>query len=163
MNKKERQDILKRVISDNIIENQADLIRHLEDANVHTTQSTISRDMRELNIIKSHGQDGISYYKILTTSSDELKDATQLTDEERLKKLVSEVGVSLTQIEFTNVLNVLPGNGQLMGVLIDNVRQTFKEMVGCIAGDDTILILSQSKDEAMEVYEYFDQFMINQR
>lgn len=161
MNKKERQEILKKVISDNTIENQADLIRYLEDANIHTTQSTISRDMRELNIIKSHGQDGISCYKILAIDSVELNDETQFTDEERLKKLVSEVGVSLTQIEFTNVLNVLPGNGQLIGVLIDNVRQTFKEIVGCIAGDDTILILSQSKDDATEVYEYFDQFMLN--
>nr|WP_277756564.1 hypothetical protein [Vagococcus sp. CY53-2] len=72
---------------------------------------------------------------------------------------VSETGVSLNQIEFTNVLTVLPGNGQLIGVLIDSVRQSFDEIVGCIAGDDTILILSKSPEDAAVVNEYFERFL----
>lgn len=52
MNKETRQSILKKVISENNIENQSELIKCLEKENVRTTQSTISRDMRELNIIK---------------------------------------------------------------------------------------------------------------
>lgn len=156
VNKQTRQAILKKIISEHNIENQSDLIQYLEQHNVHTTQSTISRDMRELNIIKSHNANGNSYYRIL---NDSVLTAKKLTDEERLVNAISETGVSLNQIEFTNVLSVLPGNGQLIGVLIDSVRQSFDEIVGCIAGDDTILILSKSPEDASVVNSYFKQFL----
>ncbi|WP_462258446.1 arginine repressor [Vagococcus teuberi] len=156
MNKETRQSILKKVISENNIENQSELIKCLEKENVRTTQSTISRDMRELNIIKSHNSSGRSYYRIL---DDYTSTEKKLTDEERLKNVIKETGVSLVQIEFINVLTVLPGNGQLLGVLIDSFRQSFSEIVACIAGDDTILILSKSKEDAEIVNDYFKQFV----
>lgn len=156
MNKETRQTILKRVVTENNIENQSDLIKYLEKENVRTTQSTISRDMRELNIIKSHSANGGSYYRVLNdyTSNDK-----KLSDEERLKNVIRETGVSLVQIEFINVLTVLPGNGQLLGVLIDSLRQSFSEIVACVAGDDTILILSKDKEDAIIVNDYFKCFV----
>ncbi|MGX4687110.1 arginine repressor [Vagococcus sp. JNUCC 83] len=156
MNKETRQTILKRVVTENNIENQSDLIKYLEKENVRTTQSTISRDMRELNIIKSHSTNGGSYYRVL---SDYAANDKKLSDEERLKNVVRETGVSLVQIEFINVLTVLPGNGQLLGVLIDSLRQSFSEIVACVAGDDTILILSKDKEDAIVVNDYFKCFV----
>ncbi|MCI0131009.1 MULTISPECIES: arginine repressor [Enterococcaceae] len=156
MNKQTRQAVLKKIISEHNIEKQSDLINLLKQHDVNATQSTISRDMRELNIIKSHNTNGSSYYRLLNNS---VLTSKKLTNEERLISAVSETGVSLNQIEFTNVLTVLPGNGQLIGVLIDSVRQSFDEIVGCIAGDDTILILSKSPEDAAVVNEYFERFL----
>lgn len=81
------------------------------------------------------------------------------TDEERLVDIIIETGVSLTQIEFTNLLTVLPGNGQAIGVLIDRIRIHNPHILGCIAGDDTILILSKNKEDALEVNNYFQQYL----
>ncbi|KFN89196.1 arginine pathway regulatory protein [Tetragenococcus muriaticus 3MR10-3] len=73
-----------------------------------------------------------------------------------------ETGVSLTQIEFTNLLTALPGNGNAIGVLIDKVRvEVNSKIVGCIAGDDTILILSKNEEDARMVNEYFQQYLFH--
>ncbi|MGO3732389.1 MAG: arginine repressor [Vagococcus sp.] len=156
MNKKERQEIIKRIISENEIKNQYQLIEHLEEEGVFSTQATISRDIQELNIVKSRNNEGIFCYRVLHNT---IVGTKKLTDEERLIHTLSETGVSLTQIEYNNILNVHPGNGQVVGILIDSIRTYFTEIVGCIAGDDTILIMSRNKEDATKVYNYFIQYL----
>lgn len=156
MSKNKRQAIIKKLISENEISNQGELVKLLEKENIKTTQATVSRDIRELNIIKNHNAKNNSYYRLLNNS---VLGKTKLTDEERLINAVVETGVSLKQIEFTNLLTVLPGNGQVIGVLIDSIRTQFTQIVGCVAGDDTILILSETADDAREVNHYFQQYL----
>ncbi|WP_335673635.1 ArgR family transcriptional regulator [Vagococcus penaei] len=148
--------MIKRLISENDISKQSELMELLEKEDIQTTQATISRDIRELNIIKNHNDKNKSYYRLLNNS---VLGKNKLTDEERLINAIVETGVSLRQIEFTNLLTVLPGNGQVVGVLIDSIRTNFTEIVGCVAGDDTILILSENKDDAKIVNKYFQQYL----
>lgn len=155
MNKKRRQTILKKIILENNIQNQHDLMKHLKKSGIETTQSTISRDIKELNIVKGHTDSDHSYYHILNTSV-RMK---SLTEEARLINIIAESGLSLIQVEFINLLTVLPGNGQIVGVLIDSVRENFTEIAGCIAGDDTILIISKNKKDALVVNKYFQQYL----
>ena len=75
-------------------------------------------DIRELNLNKVDNGQGEAYYRILNNSALRPK---YKTDEERLVDIIIETGVSLTQIEFTNLLTVLPGNGQAIGVLIGSL------------------------------------------
>ncbi|MGY3773256.1 arginine repressor [Tetragenococcus solitarius] len=153
----QRQAIIKKVVTENKITTQSQLLELLKKENVSTTQATISRDIRELNITKIEDSDGKSYYRILNNSVLGMK---KKTEEERLSDIILETGVSLTQIEFTNLLTVLPGNGNAIGVLIDRVRaENNSKIVGCIAGDDTILILSKNKEDAQIVNEYFSQYL----
>lgn len=156
MNKAKRQAIVKRIIMEYDISNQNELIEKLNEENIKVTQATISRDIRELNIVKRTDSNGNLHYRILNDSVLGLK---KRTDEERLIHAVSETGVSLTQVEFTNILTVLPGNGQVVGVLIDSIRTSYTKIIGCIAGDDTILILSKDKNDAKEVNKYFKKYL----
>lgn len=159
MNKKKRQAIIKRLILENEISRQSELLHLLEDEGVNATQATVSRDIRELNIVKHHDSQGRSFYRILNNSVLGMK---KITDEERLVNAISETGVSLVQIEFINVLTVLPGNGQVIGVLLDSVRSRNTDIVGCVAGDDTILILSSSKEKADQVNKYIQPFLFSE-
>lgn len=155
----QRQAILKRVVTENNITTQSQLLDLLKKEGVFTTQATISRDIRELNITKVENSQGESFYRILNSSVVGMK---RKTEKERLSDIIIETGVSLTQIEFTNLLTVLPGNGNAIGVLIDRVRiDGNSKIVGCIAGDDTILILSKNKEDAHVVNEYFKQFLFH--
>ncbi len=156
MYKSRRQAIIKRMINENHINNQTDLIDRLKKENIKVTQATISRDIRELNIIKSHDNKGNFYYQIMNDSALGLK---KRTDEERLIHALTDTGVSLTQVEFTNILTVLPGNGQVIGVLLDSVRISYTDIVGCIAGDDTILILSKDQESAEKVNHFLKQYL----
>lgn len=156
MDKAKRQAIVKRIIMEYDITNQNELIERLAEENVKVTQATVSRDIRELNIVKKHDSNGKLYYRVLNDSVLGLK---KRTDEERLIHSIAETGVSLTQVEFTNILTVLPGNGQVVGVLIDSIRMSYTKIIGCIAGDDTILILSKDKSDAEEVHRYFKKYL----
>lgn len=156
MSKNKRQAIIKKLISENEIFNQIELVKLLEKENIKTTQATVSRDIRELNIIKDHNDASDSYYRLLNNS---VLGKNKLTDEERLINSIVETGVSLKRIEFANLLTVLPGNGQVVGVLIDSIRTQFTQIAGCIAGDDTILILSENVEDARKVNQYFRQYL----
>lgn len=156
MDKAKRQAIIKRLIMEHDITNQNELIEKLIEENVEVAQATISRDIRELNVVKKHDSNGNLYYRLLNDSVIGLK---KRTDEERLIHAVADTGVSLTQVEFTNILTVLPGNGQVVGVLIDSIRTSYTKIIGCIAGDDTILILSKDRSDAEDVNQYFKKYL----
>ncbi|QIL47981.1 arginine repressor [Vagococcus hydrophili] len=156
MYKSRRQAIIKRMINENHINNQTDLIDRLAKENIKVTQATISRDIRELNIVKNHDNKGNFYYQIMNDSALGIK---KRTDEERLIHALTDTGVSLTQVEFTNILTVLPGNGQVIGVLLDSVHISYTDIVGCIAGDDTILILSRDQESAEKVNHFLKQYL----
>lgn len=155
----QRQAVIKRIITENEVTTQSQLLYLLKKEDVFTTQATVSRDIRELNITKVEGDDGKSCYRILNNSVLGMK---KKSEEERLSDIIIETGVSLTQIEFINVLTVLPGNGNAIGVLIDRIRTgNSSKIVGCIAGDDTILILSKNEEDAHVVNEYFRQYLFH--
>ena len=156
MDKAKRQAIVKRLIMEYDIASQNELMEKLAKENIQVAQATISRDIRELNIVKRHDSNGNLYYRLLNNSVLGIK---KRTDEERLIHAVAETGVSLTQVEFTNILTVLPGNGQVVGVLIDSIRTSYTKIIGCIAGDDTILILSKDRKDAEEVHRYFKKYL----
>ena len=103
MNRLKRQTMIKRLVTENEIHTQSELLALLEKENIHTTQATISRDIRELNLNKVDNGQGEAYYRILNNSALRPK---YKTDEERLVDIIIETGVSLTQIEFTNLLTV---------------------------------------------------------
>ncbi|GBD73356.1 arginine repressor [Tetragenococcus halophilus] len=159
MNRTQRQAIIKKIVTENEVSTQNELLSLLEKEKALTTQATISRDIRELNITKVEDNSGKSYYRILNNS---VLGTKKKSEEERLSDIIMETGVSLTQIEFTNLLTALPGNGNAIGVLIDKVRvEVNSKIVGCIAGDDTILILSKNEEDARMVNEYFQQYLFH--
>ena len=106
MGKKDRQLLIKQIISEKKIESQQQLLEELEFAGIEATQATISRDIKELRIVKIHEADGLIKYGILP-DSEELHD-------DHLKEVFQDSVSQVTQVQFMNVVNTLLGTADVV-------------------------------------------------
>ena len=105
---------------------------------IDATQATISRDIREMQIVKAQDAKGTLRYTIFRGSEE-----SQL---ERLGRSIREVGLTITRVQFLNVIKTLPSNGNLLAAIIDDID--FDQVVGTIAGHDTIVVISPDEKQA---------------
>ncbi len=152
--KKKRQDALRNIIEEHEVSTQGELQRLLLEQGFHVTQATISRDIKELQILKHHlSSDGKYVYAI----GDRGKSHT-LTKKKQpiilngLTSYVDSVGNMV-------VIKCHTGMAQAVCASIDDMR--FLNVVGTIAGDDTIFILMRSEETALEFVEMFKQRFVN--
>ncbi|KMO50279.1 arginine repressor [Lacticaseibacillus rhamnosus] len=138
MNKSERQAALARIINQKPITTQEELLAALKAAGIDATQATISRDIREMQIVKAQDAKGTLRYTIFRGSEE-----SQL---ERLGRSIREVGLTITRVQFLNVIKTLPSNGNLLAAIIDDID--FDQVVGTIAGHDTIVVISPDEKQA---------------
>ena len=138
MNKSERQAALARLIYHKPIATQEELLAALKAAGIDATQATISRDIREMQIVKAQDAKGTLRYTIFRGSEE-----SQL---ERLGRSIREVGLTITRVQFLNVIKTLPSNGNLLAAIIDDID--FDQVVGTIAGHDTIVVISPDEKQA---------------
>lgn len=131
MNKSFRQGQILKIIRDKFIYTQDELARELNQGGIQTTQVTLSRDMRELGLVKT--ADG---YRQLAAGS---------TGPE-LAAVVNEYLLDIRLAQNLVVLRTLPGNANTLAIAID--RQEIKEVVGTIAGDDTVLVIAPDGEMA---------------
>jgi transcriptional regulator of arginine metabolism len=136
MNKTFRQgQILKLIRSRNIL-TQEDLARELKTAfGIQTTQVTLSRDIRELGLLKT--PEGYQQLSSATTAGPEL--ATVAAD------FLQDARIAQNLI----VLKTSPGNANALAVALDN--EEWPEVVGTIAGDDTILVVAPDAPTAVKL------------
>ena len=138
MNKSERQAALAWIINQKPIATQEELLAALKAAGIDATQATISRDIREMQIVKAQDAKGTLRYTIFRGSEE-----SQL---ERLGRSIREVGLTITRVQFLNVIKTLPSNGNLLAAIIDDID--FDQVVGSIAGHDTIVVISPDEKQA---------------
>ena len=131
MNKSFRQGQILKLIRAKEIYTQDELARELNRGGIQTTQVTLSRDMRELGLVKT--ADG---YRQLNADS---------TGPE-LTAVVNEYLLDVRLAQNLVVLRTLPGNANTLAIAID--RQEVKEVVGTIAGDDTVLVIAPDNEFA---------------
>jgi transcriptional regulator of arginine metabolism len=132
--KEKRQRLINQLVREHEIDTQEKLVELLAEQNVMVTQATISRDIRELNLIKTVSPQGLTIYKV----SSEKPLQTDL----KLKKKLREVVVKIDYSDQLTVIKTLPGNAHVIGVLLDDLD--WKEKIGCICGNDTCLIISKT-------------------
>lgn len=135
MKKEKRQQLIKQLVRENEIHTQEKLVELLEDRDVFVTQATISRDIHELNLVKTASSKGAVIYKIFTEENQRI--------DMQLKKKMREVVVNIDYVEQLTIIKTLPGNAHVIGALLDSVD--WKEKIGCICGNDTCLVISRSK------------------
>lgn len=143
MKKEKRQRLIKQLVSEHEIETQEKLVELLAEQDVIVTQATISRDIRELSLIKIASPQGFMIYKV----SSEKPLQTDL----KLKKKLREVVIKIDYADQLTIIKTLPGNAHVIGVLLDNLD--WKETVGCICGNDTCLVISQTLTERKIIEE----------
>ena len=138
-NKSTRQKLIKDIIKKNAVKTQDALLELLKDAVINATQATLSRDIKELQIVKISDQQGGTKY---ACSSNLSGDASSY----RFKNVLMDAVRSITPAENIVVIKSYPGMGSAVGASIDMLHD--EQIVGSLAGDDTVFIVMKSKEEA---------------
>ncbi|MCT4596184.1 MAG: arginine repressor [Anaeromicrobium sp.] len=131
------------------IETQEELSEYLKKNGFNVTQATVSRDIKELRLIKVLALNG--KYKYATMKLQESSASN------RLVKIFKDSILSIDKSGNIVVLKTLTGAGQAACAAIDALN--IKDIVGTIAGDDTIFILARSEDSVGELVEQFKKLM----
>jgi len=131
MNKSFRQGQILKVIRSKEIYTQDELARELQALGVAATQVTLSRDIRELGLAKT----GNGYRPMPVESSGP-------TLEYVVNEFLQDIRVAQNQL----VLKTSPGNANALAVVLD--REELEEVVGTLAGDDTVLVIAHDNDSA---------------
>ncbi|GIN19945.1 MAG TPA: transcriptional regulator ArgR [Bacillus bacterium] len=145
MSKGRRHLKIREVIGNKEIETQDELVDYLKNQGFNVTQATVSRDIKELHLVKVPLPDGRYKYSL---PADQRFNPLQ-----KLKRSLTDSFVSIDNTENLLVLKTLPGNAQAIGALIDNLD--WDEIMGCICGDDTCLIICRTRENAEDINERF--------
>ncbi|ANK59276.1 MULTISPECIES: arginine repressor [Loigolactobacillus] len=145
MKKSVRQARIEQIIKQHSVATQESLLALLKEEGIPATQATISRDIREMQIVKERDANGTIRYTIYHNG--------EKSEEERLADTLAQVALSITRIEFVNVIRTAPSNGNLLAAIIDDMK--LDDVAGTIAGHDTILVISPSETAAQEINDYF--------
>ncbi|NLI58927.1 MAG: arginine repressor [Clostridium sp.] len=140
-----RQAKILEIIENEVIETQDEIADRLKKAGMDVTQATISRDIKELRLIKVLTSDG--RYKYATFSKE------GNIHSNRLITIFSKSYVSSDYANNIVVVKTLPGMAQACAAAIDSLGWT--EIVGTIAGDDTIMIVCRAEKIAEELVDRF--------
>ena len=138
MNKKERLEKIRRFVTDYQIGTQEEIVEYLKGAGISATQATVSRDIKELGIVKIPLKNNTYIYELP-------------------KSIVKSLQLAENNIESSQVmgnmlnLNVIPGNtvfvkGQLVAAFSEQI-------FSCIADDNSILIVAKTEEAAKEISE----------
>lgn len=135
--KGKRHKKILELIAQNPISTQGDLVEALRAEGHDVTQATVSRDIKELRLVKiSRGNNTYAY--------DVAKSPSPVQDEGRLKRLYKEAVTHLDASENLVVIHTLPGNANSVCFLLEG--QGWPELLGAVAGDDTILLVIRKKE-----------------
>ncbi|MCM3715234.1 transcriptional regulator AhrC/ArgR [Halalkalibacter oceani] len=145
MNKGQRHIKIREIISNHEVETQDELVEQLRRSGYNVTQATVSRDIKELHLVKVPMLDGRYKYSL---PADQRFNPLQ-----KLKRALMDSFVSIDCAENLVVIKTLPGNGNAIAVLIDNLD--WEDVIGTICGDDTILIICRTKEAGPKITDRF--------
>ncbi|HHW48586.1 MAG TPA: arginine repressor [Clostridiaceae bacterium] len=135
------------IIENNVIETQEELAEKLKEMGVEVTQATVSRDIKELRLVKVMTEDGRYRYAQMSHTENMLTN-----------KLITVFAESFVSCDYANnivVIKTLPGMAQAAASAIDSLK--WPEIVGTIAGDDTIMIVCRAEKIAEELVNRFNR------
>lgn len=136
-----RQKKILELISEKSIETQEQLLKELQDSGYKSTQATISRDIKELRIIKTLDGLGGYRYSVPLNNEEEKFDA-------RFRVIFRECVTSMDYAQNLVVIKTMPGLGAAAGANIDALRMP--SVIGTLSGDDTALVIMRDANSAME-------------
>lgn len=138
-----RQNVILEIISEQEIETQHQLLQALAERGIRSTQATLSRDIKDMGLVKQLGSNGAYRYVVSGRSSDE--DARQ-----KLKTIFRESVLSYDIAQNLLVIKTLPGLASAACSAID--ANHIEHLVGSIAGDDTAFLAMKDTESAKELY-----------
>lgn len=128
---------IKKIIRENLVSSQDQLMKLLEENGISVTQATLSRDLKMLNVSKiSNGKEGYHYH---LPSEKEEKEAE--------KYLVEDIARGFLSMDFSGnlaIMKTLPGHANTVAIALDKLEGL--PIIGTIAGDDAILIVTKENE-----------------
>ncbi|PAV29113.1 arginine repressor [Virgibacillus profundi] len=149
MSKIQRHIKIRELITENEIETQDDLVTRLKNLGYNVTQATVSRDIKDLHLVKVPSINGKYKYSLPADQ--------RFNPQDKLKRLIMDAFVKIDHASHFIILKTLPGNAQAVGALIDNLD--WEEIMGSICGDDTCLIICRTEADTKIIKKRFIEML----
>jgi transcriptional regulator of arginine metabolism len=140
--KRRRQRAILELVRTRTIRTQDELVSALHGRHQDVTQATVSRDIRELGLLRVPGENGARY----------VVPGAEVDERAARRRLHNALTEHTHGIEFIDLLGVVhadPGTASVVAVALDNAR--FDELAGTVAGDDTVLLIARSRPAAQRL------------
>ena len=139
MTRTARQGRIVELVSQRAIRSQSELAKTLAMEGIEVTQATLSRDLDELGAVKLRGADGGAPVYVIPEDGSPVRGVQGGTS--RLSRVLGELLVSVDHSANLTVLRTPPGAAQFLASALD--RAALNDIVGTIAGDDTIIVVAR--------------------
>lgn len=149
--KERRQSAILELVSGRPVRSQDALRRLLAAMGIRATQATISRDVKELGLVK-HAADG-AYQSVRGAAAPAIPD-------ERVRRAVAEYLRRVERVQQLLVLKTDPGQAQPLAFALDHAA--WPEIVGTVAGDDTVLVVLRTESSARTVGRRVERWVAGQ-
>lgn len=150
MHRNARQQKILEIIATKEIDTQEELCSELNKLNFNVTQATISRDIKDLRLYKITGTAKKYKYACLDSDDDSVSG--------RMKNLFRECVQTITHANNIIVVKTMRGNGSTAGTFVDSLQ--IKEIIGSVAGDDTLLIVMDNNEDTPVVAEKLREYIV---
>lgn len=144
-----RHSQILEIISAKDIETQEQLAEELRGRNVEVTQATVSRDIKELGLVKVLSPSGVYKYATINRGDRGITD--------RLIRVFSESVISMEHTNNLIVIKTISGTAMAAAGSIDALN--WHGILGCIAGDDTILVIVKNEELVRDIMKRFGKLM----
>ncbi len=150
--KKNRQEKILELIARYPIGTQDELIEHLEMEGCHATQATVSRDIRALKLVKLQTEDG-GYRYVLPKreQGNAVHDAHGVTYQKTYGASILSVAYAMNNV----VIKTTPGMASAVALVLDHANHDM--MLGTVAGDDTIIVVTRSTEDSRALVESIEE------
>ena len=143
--KARRQALIREIVDTQSIQTQEELAQALREHGMVVTQATVSRDIKEMHLLKVLAEDGSYRYATM--------DKEEQGTSDRLIRMLADSVVSMASANNLIVIRTLPGSAHVAGEAVDSLR--WPEVLGTIAGDNTILVIVRSNEDVDAVLRRF--------
>ena len=147
--KNRRQMAMIEIIQEKPVQTQEELAKELIARGFQVTQATVSRDIKKLRLIKTTNIDGISCYALNTPSNQNVTD--------RHIRIFVEAVLSVQVAGNLVVIKTMPGSANAACETIDSLN--WPEIIGTIAGDNTLFLAAESEASARALVERFEEIL----
>ena len=149
MHRNARQATILDIISKKDIETQEELCAELNKLNLNVTQATISRDIKDLKLYKVAGTTKKYKYAYIEGEGDVVTN--------KMRNLFRECVQSINYANNIIVIKTMRGNGSTAGAFVDSLQ--FSEIIGSVAGDDTVLIVVDSNENTAVLVDRLKEYV----
>ena len=147
--KSKRQALIREIVESQSIQTQEELAEALRVHGMVVTQATVSRDIKEMHLIKVLAEDGVYRYAMIDKNDQGVGD--------RLIRMLSDSVVDINSANNLIVIKTLSGSAHVAAEAVDSLH--WPEVLGTLAGDNTVLLIIRSNEETITVTSRIREMM----